>query len=107
MKGEQRKDNKDIRDSQDTCIKRHTDTLQKNLTNWREAYSIYKCCVEMEIRKPLKDFSTGSILNPGQFQLQGGQGEFEKVLGTLNAVEGFHDFLERLTAPQLQLAEAM
>ena len=46
MKGEQRKDNKDIRDSYDTCIKRHTDTLK---TNWREAYSIYKCCVEMEI----------------------------------------------------------
>ena len=39
MKGEKRKDNKDIRDSQDTYIKRHTDTLQKNLTNWREAYS--------------------------------------------------------------------
>ena len=107
MKGEQRKDNKDIRDSQDTCIKRHTDTLQKNLTNWREAYSIYKCCVEMDIRKPLKDFSTGSILNPSQFQLQGGRENSRKFWGTQNAVEGFHDFLERLTAPQLQLAEAM
>ena len=63
-------------------MKRHRETLEKNLTNWPEACSIWKCCTDWKLGnrwKPLQEDPFWTLVNSSSR----GWGEFEKVIETL------------------------